>query len=304
MSHRYFVSSSPVSLTRAFIDVTIEAEYGDVCVEGRLLTLAHHGDRAWAPCPCQYSNRPDLAGLDLKVGLSHLDLDSLGGCMAVANRKSNDEYFWLAVARVDVEGPHRLPLILNEIAAEVAAGCNEIEETWYENVYSSTYERIHNALHAYWAWSEKNKVFPARDGSVTDITDKVEEAMDILDRILALSPDKDLIEEGKKWAAAKVALDKDSFVENKDGVIYRVADCFVNHLYGNGVCVVAYNTKFKSVTVSLAEAVDGMNCCKIVQSLWGPEAGGHAGIAGSPRGREMTEEDARVLFNEMVQLMK
>lgn len=29
----------------------------------------------------------------------------------------------------------------------------------------------------------------------------------------------------------------------------------------------------------------------ILQDLWGPEAGGHDGIAGSPRERRMTEDD-------------
>ena len=31
---------------------TVEAEYGDICVEGKDVTLAHHGPRSGNPAPC------------------------------------------------------------------------------------------------------------------------------------------------------------------------------------------------------------------------------------------------------------
>ena len=45
----------------------------------------------------------------------------------------------------------------------------------------------------------------------------------------------------------------------------------------------------------------------IVQELWGPEAGGHPGIAGSPRGKEMTKKDLQQLaklVNEKINTIK
>lgn len=56
--------------------------------------------------------------------------------------------------------------------------------------------------------------------------------------------------------------------------------------------VVALNTDTGAVTISLESPVPGVSCRAIVQSLWGPDAGGHDGIAGSPRGQVMTWADA------------
>ena len=43
------------------------------------------------------------------------------------------------------------------------------------------------------------------------------------------------------------------------------------------------------------KGTDKRSAKEIVQELWGNEAGGHPGIAGSPRGQEMTEKDMRQL---------
>lgn len=34
------------------IEATVEAEYGDKCINGKLYTLAHHGSRSANPAPC------------------------------------------------------------------------------------------------------------------------------------------------------------------------------------------------------------------------------------------------------------
>lgn len=47
----------------------------------------------------------------------------------------------------------------------------------------------------------------------------------------------------------------------------------------------AFNTKSGSVTLSFAEKDDPRDACEIMQKVFGPEAGGHKGIAGSPRGK-------------------
>ena len=49
------------------------------------------------------------------------------------------------------------------------------------------------------------------------------------------------------------------------------------------------NTKFGSITVSALD--NAFDCKAVVQGLWGELAGGHPGIAGSPRGQAMTESD-------------
>ena len=49
----------------------------------------------------------------------------------------------------------------------------------------------------------------------------------------------------------------------------------------------AFNQRTGAITVSLADPIEGVSCREIVQDLWGPDAGGHDGIAGSPRGVRM-----------------
>jgi len=79
-------------------------------------------------------------------------------------------------------------------------------------------------------------------------------------------------------------------------VLVRVHVEFVNGLYidPNGQAakaVVAYNPAKGGVTISLADPILGVSCVEIAQALWGPLAGGRAGIAGSPRGKRMCLDD-------------
>ena len=67
-------------------EATVEAEYGDECLEGTMATLAHHGPRSNNPAPC---NTPDVPVLPpfATVVVSHIDLDTLGGIYALQGRK-------------------------------------------------------------------------------------------------------------------------------------------------------------------------------------------------------------------------
>lgn len=236
---------------------TVEAEFGDSVIEGTEVTLAHHGPRSRNLCPC-LNEFPD--GVEVEaVGISHFDLDTLGGILAIAGIKPEFPEFWEEAAFVDISGVHKLQNPSPEIQA-------------------------------WWAWSEQNKLFAARDGSVTDVTEFVERAAEVLNKIL--SGDPDLLEEGRMWAEGNKRLNQESFIEEAFGVIVRVSPRFVNHIYttpdgATSKAVVAYNTITGTITLSLADPIEGVNCHTIAQKLWGEQAGGHAGIAGSPRGMRM-----------------
>jgi len=166
---------------------------------------------------------------------------------------------------------------------------------------------VEESLNAWWAFSEspKGRVFAPRDGSAVEVD--LSEHLRVLRTLLVPVPDQEgkvswedparleLIEAGRQWAASKAQLDQDSLVQDLGSVLIRQSDQFVNHLYRQAQAVVSFNTKFESVTVSLADPIPGISCRDLVQGLWGPEAGGHAGIAGSPRGQAMTLADAREL---------
>jgi hypothetical protein len=277
---KIIISSNPEALKSENPSHTVEAEYGSICVEGSILTLAHHGSRSNNPAPCNAEIPANalLADSDLfpneaVIGISHVDLDTLGGVAAILGYKPDAPLFWLVAEQVDLRGAHCLETILSEQEAN--------------------YHQVEEQLFAWWAHSEQNKIWPPRDGSVADVTSEVRELISTIK--LILDDDQDLIAEGELWKQEQQALDKDSFVERIGSVVLRSSEQFVNHLYGGAdvKAAVAFNPKNGSVTVSLANPIDGVSCCELVQELWGPEAGGHAGIAGSPRDSELAAGDAR-----------
>jgi hypothetical protein len=281
MKTRILISSSPKSLAIALADydttATVEAEYGDDVVEGSVITLAHHGPRAGNPVPCSRAN--DRVEVEV-IGLSHIDLDALGGTLSLLGEKPDSPSFWELAAFVDVNGAHKLG----------ESGASDKDKA---------------RLYAWWAYSEANKVYPPRDGSVADISKEVGVYAEAIG--LILDDDWNMLADGQAWYKRMAALNKESFVGyHSAGVILRKSDAFVNVIYDHpkrsvvAKSVVAFNTGYKSVTVSLADPIEGVSCKDIVQDLWGPEAGGHDGIAGSPRGRQMTVDDAKEAYYAVV----
>lgn len=282
---KFFVASQPDSLREVLAGyrgtATVEAEYGDTVVEGSVLTMAHHGARAGNPCPCSYEN--NCADGVEAVGLSHVDLDSMGGCLAILGRKPEVPSFWALAKFVDLNGPHKLG----------TSGASE------EDIRS---------LYAYWTYAQANRLSPPRDGSAVEITAEVIKTAEILERIL-IHRDEELLTRGEELEAATAKLNAESFLEEEGGVLIRVAPVFVNHLYDTpddvvGQAVVGFSTKTGGITVSFADAPKGASAKDIVQSLWGAEAGGHPGIAGSPRGTRMSLADLLAAANKVRELLR
>jgi hypothetical protein len=284
---RVLHSTSPDLLASAAPHLTVEAEYGAVVVEGSVFTAAHHqpvgskfaGDHLVAggrPAPCNDGGIPTLdpnTG-DWTVGVSHLDLDTVGGVLRALPDMadlfaSEHAGFWSLAAFVDTSGAHKVAL----------AGASD------EDVAR---------LYAWWVYF---KTLPRLGfNTLNDATDMVLGCGPVLREILA--GDEARIEAGRVFRAAEDALNAASFVEHRaSGVLVRKSPTqgdFVNHLYAtpSGVvsrAIVAFNPEVGSVTVSLESPVAGVSCREVVQGLWGALAGGHAGIAGSPRGERMTE---------------
>lgn len=310
MNVKIMLSTTATSLRNAIAgflhSITVEAEYGDEMVEGTLWSLGHHGPRAGNQCPCLEENQ-NLPQLEV-IGVSHFDLDTFGGCLAVLGRKPNHYHFWKAASEVDVKGVHK---INNGIT-----------------VHRDTLSQ----LNAWWAWSEKNRLSYPRDGSVVDITEHFIKAEEALTGIMEMNTT--LLAAGMEWSDSKESLDRDSFVNEDRGVILRNYDSFVNHLYRKSQAVVALNTRTGSITTSLADPIEGISCMKLMQELFpdcqirviggerggqgeelprpeiynSPEAareanpglefelvmlaGGHAGIAGTPRNKKYSLDDA------------
>lgn len=259
--------------------VTVEAEYGSYVWEGGRFTAAHHqaegpyrGDHCGGsqPAPCNNGDIP-VVGPDAVIGVSHFDLDTLGGVLRAQGAlhffQEDFSSFWTLAGFVDVNGPHKLG----------SSGASEED-----------LER----LHAFWAWSQENRL--PRFSEVTDVTDFFNKAETVLWGILL--GNEEALEKGRAFKAKEDKLNADSHMQSSDGVIVRAWPGFTNHLYVDpdgeaAKAVVAFRMDFKSIAISFAEEPSGFTAKGIAQALWGPEAGGHPQIAGSPRERAMEVSD-------------
>jgi hypothetical protein len=269
-------------------DLSVEAEYGSVVVEGSVYTAAHHqkdGEYTSAnrPAPCNDINIPIITG---DVLVSHFDLDTVGGCMRAMGCYQPElgvEFsgFWNLAEFVDLNGPHKLS----------ESGASKIDLS---------------RLYAFWAWSQAHLPRQFAADEVVDVTEHAEAAGLAITGILGGK--LDLLEAGDAMRKSQDELNRISFIEAVAEVGIRTHTEFVNHLYttpeGQPLrAVVALNPEQGSVTVSLVDTVEGVSCRDLVQKLWGPEAGGHDGIAGSPRDQKMTEDDLRDLGAAVVQAL-
>ena len=286
---RELLSKQPIALT-------VEAEYGSYVAEGAVYTAAHHQPagspfagrhvtEGGRPSPCNDENIPIVHIGTILV--SHVDLDTFGGCLRalgeVALFESQYQSFWDLAEFVDVRGPHKL--------GESGATREDLRR-----------------LRAFWAWSKAGTPRFSRD-SVTDVTPTVLAAGDALLRILKGDPV--LLADGDAFKADEDNLNRRTFLHLNGPVIARVAGLgrdFCNHLYVTpegtpAKAVACYNRENGSVTISLADPVPGVSCRAILQGLWGPEAGGHDGIAGSPREKDMGETGLAEAENALLQAL-
>ncbi len=248
---------------------TCEAEYGKEVVEGSpemgaWATLAHHDTRSDNPPPCIWNTTghgnvspvvPDA------ILVSHLDLDCLGGIGLILGYYNEDEQmFWKAAAHIDIAGPHRI--------LEVP-------------------EETHSKLRAFWGWNEYHRPPRFSRDSVTDVTQIVAEYFEVLDRIAKNDPE--ILKIGETWYSKTEENMANSLVYESNNIRGFSGPHFTAAAYtGNdGVvrpCTVSYSSKKKAVTLAFENGGKDYSAVKILQELYGPEAGGHAGIAGTPRG--------------------
>ena len=271
-----YMSVEELSEANIVPSATVEAEYGEKVIKGEQITLAHHTkEYENNPAPC---NTPDVPVLsdDSTIVVSHLDLDTLGGIASLMGRKKEDAEFWKAVEFIDLNGPHNLFQVGEEARKKYIA---------YQ-AYQSNHRN-------------------PRFTEITDVTDIVLEHLGIIDKVI--DGDKRLIQEGIEWdEETKKKIEECLIFENDNVRVFNSPDgvfcsaAYYSEKQGKVIpSTVTRNGKIKSVTVAMADGGKKVSAKEVVQKLWGNEAGGHPGIAGSPRGQEMTEKDMQQLAKEV-----
>lgn len=262
--------------------LTVEAEYGAFVCEGTKYTAAHHQpvgspyvgrhvEPTGRPAPCNDQNIPVLSDGEVAL-ISHLDLDTIGGLMRASGKYassfSEKKEFWDLAEESDVKGVH----MVNE-----------------DNPYFICMKGIQKEI-------QTKRPNTPRDQN-SDVTSFIEEISEYIEKALKTPQEGANFQQGLDFVQSELDLNYATFqyMSPLALIIRRSKGDFCNHLYSDpdglrGVAVATYNEKWKSITLSLAEPHEGFSCADVVQELWGSEAGGHAGIAGSPRGQAMTEE--------------
>lgn len=260
---------------------TVEAEFGSELVEGSKLTLAHHG--VWKdnvpPCVAQIDDAV-IADSDDIIVVSHLDLDAIGGIIRIKRgwetAKSFDD-FWRGAAYIDVNGVHNIK-VLDEF--------------------------VQCQLNAYYASSEDFHIRLNESEDLRDVTSEFIELENIIQRILLC--DNRLLKKGHAWAKAQEeATERCLVIENRHGRLFKSDGTFC--------CAAYYSPKlkrvarftvtlnrFNAITLAFADGGVEISAEMIMKDIFGKEAGGRAGIAGTPRGVEYTLEDAERVFEHVM----
>lgn len=237
---------------------TVEAEYGDFCVEGTHATLAHHVPAyREAPAPCI---RTDVAPLkDGVILISHLDLDTLGG-IALLEDCYLPHSFWESEAIIDTQGALGAPLIP---------------------------EDDNDLMKIYWAWENTTanlKITAFED--YLEVTEQVSERLSFLNQLLSN-------ELSGSTLAHYLAIFHQYLNKYLESCLYEDSHLrifvhedpmhFQVHRRGDewvDVCL-HYNPKQK--TLILSDISGRMDCGALMKELFGEKAGGQYRIGGTPR---------------------
>ena len=264
------------------VDATVEAEYGDLCIEGSLVTLAHHGSRSHNPAPCNTEHVPKLE--EGRILVSHVDLDALGGILDIMGVKPEDKAFWQGAELIDVNGLHHI----HELS-----------------------QQVQDKLNAFYAWKDARP--HNRHTEITDVTESIIAGYKALNEILDQTHPyhQKALEKGTAWEKNASSMVEAKLVKESpyvrcfetDGVFCSAA--YYSPNLGQIIpATVVLNTKYRSITVAFADGGKTENAMQIVQSLWGPQAGGRAGIAGSPRNWDISPEDLTAEWEKCCEMVE
>lgn len=276
------VNTANTLKTLGFSFATVEAEYGQVVVEGSKATLAHHtGEWRANPAPC---NTPVEQMLLEAVLVSHLDLDTVGGILRLELGSRDVLFtedmveFWQAAELADLNGPHKLPDLVSP--------------------------EMLGLLQYVWSKSPRSPIVDRANPANLNVTETYQQWVAVIETVAGAvleGETAELVAAGQAWAAEREqAVEKwfNAALSTPEVRVFQVEDpddrvfCNANYRNADGSIAKAVVTMHPgALTISLESPIEGVDCAGIMQALFGPEAGGHKGIAGGPRNRSYRRED-------------
>lgn len=264
------------TLNRMF--ATVEAEYGDVCIEGNWQTLAHHTEQYRNnPAPCI---RKDVMPLENGIILiSHLDLDTLGGIMLLEGMGEMTDSFWESEALIDTQG----------VLAEPHLS-----------------DRDRFLMRAYWAWETNltdQKYLADHQNLILDVTDSVELRISFIQMMLK----RDYTDEERNLLNQyyeSFQRDLNSFLstcvyedERLRVFITQENQHYLSHYRDHCLVETCVTLNQKKGTLTISDISKTLDCKTFMQEVFGENAGGQFRVAGSPRDEVMEIPDLTRLLN-------
>lgn len=261
---------------------TVEAEYGDICVEGSWETLAHH-TRQYRdfPAPCVRRDIKPMAGGIILI--SHLDLDTIGGIMLLEGRSNMEDSFWESEALIDTQG--------------VLAEQQLTEEDRF-------------LMRAYWSWETNlpDQVHLSNQTNhLLDVTDCVELRINFIEMMLKESKTPFETKVLNQWYE-QFQSHLDSFLKtcvfDSDQLRVFISEenpHYLSHLRDNQLIETCITLNQHKGTLTLSDISGTIDCKEVMQTLFGPNAGGQFRVAGSPRDEIMDTSHLKKLMGYLME---
>ena len=276
-------------------DFTVEGAYGNTLVKGSKATYDHHTEECRDnPAPCNADIEARDGGVIL---ISHIDVDCMGGIMALAGEKPENPSLWETAERIDLTGASNLG---------DEPEMNQDEMRAFYCVLNPIQKELREL-----AAGEKDKGY-------VDVTKSIEKLNVDFKKIADRNnPEREpLLQAGRDRENQRIEKVESKCVYDDGATRGFISEpgVFCNGAYtapgrdlppaiscaswsNDGSSVVAFNSKINTLSDSpLRNPECKLNACNIMRSIYGvdfgenAQAGGHAGIAGSPRGVYVPQE--------------
>lgn len=265
-------------------DITIECEFGDEIIEGRLLTLGHH--------VVEYMNKPscckqlfelleknnwrlpeNIKQDKYTIGINNPDLDTVLTIFLLENLD------WVKNVMEDITG--RIYL------RDFVTFADNMDNNGVHTIrYCASYDISAGMVVAYINWLLN------QDSSI----DYKEQIKNGLNFIYKMFNDNEVVRQYLLHEKNRIdEIMKNHISDNRYGRLFKSA-VFCNAEYLGFDFIVNFNPIYKSVTLSFKDSGKRFNAKKIMQDIFGEKAGGHLGIAGTPKNEKFDVKDAFLVF--------
>ena len=260
-------------------EATVKVKSMGKTMQGTEITLGST-ERGTVPPACRAVVKSLEKGTIL---ISSLDLDTIGGVLAITGDKPKDTEFWKAIAYLDINGTHNLYKLSQDVQDKV------------------------NVLLAWQAFQPHMKY-----DKPTNVTSIIAQGANILKATLdERHPKHDaVIQKGKEWAKINTQAIESQLVDETPTLRTFItngipcANAFYSPTQNQVVsATLTLDKETNRITIATLDGNSTFSARDIAKQLWGSRVDGDEILAMSPCNEEMTEEDlekTKTIFSSLI----